>query len=347
MNNLIGGDDTSIVLIIAVIIIIIIVIVVIIISSSTITTAVSTMAPTAVSTMAPTAVSTMAPTTLTTAAPSSDPCNGLADDSLASNVTPACLQKLWLDSGCTKDGDIYPNDNYKGWWNQSPQGTKTVYCDANNSGDKCGAGSFGGTKTDIKAWGSMNDDVHVAGCKGPTIPYQYYQGLDSGGNDIANKPGALKDMLQTCTSDPNCRGFNTNGWMKNTILPKNQWDKWTDEKDKGFYVKKNVQRYEYVSKPNEATKNYNDIKKDCDNIGMRLCNASELCTSGAPNAGLDIFQGQDNWIAVNDKENEWFTFNKAGDRTCKTHTQVAGDVPAWGPGATAGGWYRAGKCCNK
>jgi hypothetical protein len=79
----------------------------------------------------------------------SAPCDGLNDDSPANLVKPDCLQKVWTDSGCTKEGTAYPSDSYKGWWT-----------DAN------GAKTLGGIKTDMKYWGTMTDETHVVGCKG-------------------------------------------------------------------------------------------------------------------------------------------------------------------------------------
>jgi hypothetical protein len=77
------------------------------------------------------------------------PCYGLTDESPANIVKPDCLQKVWSDSGCTKNGTAYPNDNYKGWWN-----------------DGTGSKTFGAIKADMNAWGTLTDDNHVKGCKG-------------------------------------------------------------------------------------------------------------------------------------------------------------------------------------
>ena len=98
----------------------------------------------------------------------SDPCAGLTDNSLASSISHACLQKMFLDAGCSVTGTAYPATPAKGWWNSSPNGATPVYC---NETDKkwpnCGAGNVLTTKNDIKAWATMIDDVHVKGCKGP------------------------------------------------------------------------------------------------------------------------------------------------------------------------------------
>ena len=85
----------------------------------------------------------------------------------------------------------------------------------------------------------------------------------------------------------------------------------------------------------------------CSGQGQRLCSAAELCPSGRPRPGLDKFGRTDNWIAVNNAPNEWVTFNRAGNRLCKTHTQVAGTTPGWGTqtNARGQGFERAAECC--
>ena len=95
-------------------------------------------------------------------APAPAPCAGLTDTSLASSIPVSCLRKLLTDEGCTSSGTVWPADDYDGWWRQSPQGTTTVYCD--NQGTPCGAGNYGTVKSDIKAWATMTDDLHVKGC---------------------------------------------------------------------------------------------------------------------------------------------------------------------------------------
>ena len=94
--------------------------------------------------------------------PAPDPCAGLTDTSLASSVPVSCLRKLLTDEGCTSSGTVWPGDDYDGWWRQSPQGTTKVYCD--DQGTPCGAGNYETVKSDIKAWATLTDDLHVAGC---------------------------------------------------------------------------------------------------------------------------------------------------------------------------------------
>ena len=60
-----------------------------------------------------------------------------------------------------------------------------------------------------------------------------------GGNDIKNAGTTdPKQLVELCAQDSKCLGFNTNGWMKKELKPRDKWDKWTSDKKKGFYVKK-------------------------------------------------------------------------------------------------------------
>ena len=79
-----------------------------------------------------------------------DPCQGVTDATLASAVSDACLQKMWLDAGCSAEGTTYPKTGEKKWYNSSPQGAKLVYCDNGaNKWPNCGAGNVGEVKRDM------------------------------------------------------------------------------------------------------------------------------------------------------------------------------------------------------
>ena len=71
----------------------------------------------------------------------------------------------------------------------------------------------------------------------PIREYVFYQGLDSGGNDIrqdTNKDD-IEKLKEQCDNEEKCIGFNTNGWLKFILNPFSKWTKWTDEPNKGFY----------------------------------------------------------------------------------------------------------------
>ena len=99
--------------------------------------------------------------------------------------------------------------------------------------------------------------------------------------------------------------------------------------------------------PNQPSKSYQDMKTVCENKGKKLCRSSDICNKSrqVTMAGLTSAFTNDNWIAVGDKDNEWLTLNRGGDRYCKTHTEVAGSVPAWGTTTAPGAWERLAKCC--
>jgi hypothetical protein len=80
---------------------------------------------------------------------------------------------------------LYPVDKTinGGWWNR----------------DDKGAGTYGGIKSDMKLWGSLQDYNHVKGCLGPKVtPWKCIRSA-SDGNDIV--PGRLEaDGTVSCLS---------------------------------------------------------------------------------------------------------------------------------------------------
>ena len=65
----------------------------------------------------------------------------------------------------------------------------------------------------------------------------FYQGLDSNLGDIGQFPGTLPEIKAKCLSEPLCKGFNDNGWIKSTIRPIEEWYRWTDDPNKGFRLR--------------------------------------------------------------------------------------------------------------
>jgi hypothetical protein len=117
-----------------------------------------------------------------------DPCAGLTNDTNATQIPVACIQKLLRDEGCGTKGGIYPPDdpNWKGWYRSAPNGNQVVYCDNGaHAWPNCGAGNFGVVKADIHAWATMFDDVHVKGCMGPQCRVAMTPlNADGGGNAV-------------------------------------------------------------------------------------------------------------------------------------------------------------------
>lgn len=75
------------------------------------------------------------------------------------------------------------------------------------------------------------------------ITYTFHQGMDSGGNDMGHSGLAdnIPALKAWCTEREACKGFNTNGWMKYTILPQAQWGRFApdtpENANKGLFVK--------------------------------------------------------------------------------------------------------------
>jgi len=73
------------------------------------------------------------------------------------------------------------------------------------------------------------------------VDYHFYRGLDSCGNDIKYLSGLSKEELKKLSDDDDkCNGFNTLGWIKHTIVPKEKFCTLYGKKnlDDGLYVKK-------------------------------------------------------------------------------------------------------------
>jgi hypothetical protein len=93
-------------------------------------------------------------------------------------------------------------------------------------------------------------------------------------------------------------------------------------------------------------KTWMDMKSTCSSKQQTLCTVVDLCPGGKPVAALNTFPG-DNWMAVNDGDNQWLTYHAdPPDRACQTHTQVAQAAPAWGTSTDPQGFARAAMCCG-
>ena len=65
---------------------------------------------------------------------------------------------------------------------------------------------------------SGNKDIRAPG-------YVFYPGMDSDGYNIGNQSSLMNNvssLASYCDSIKNCRGFNTNGWIKSDIIPQNK-----------------------------------------------------------------------------------------------------------------------------
>jgi len=68
--------------------------------------------------------------------------------------------------------------------------------------------------------------------------YDLYPFMDSSGNDIGKFDGGIRTYAVKCNADPDCLGFNSNGWLKHVIRDQSEWSSWTEDSSKGLYIKK-------------------------------------------------------------------------------------------------------------
>jgi len=75
----------------------------------------------------------------------------------------------------------------------------------------------------------------------PADPLEFYEftpHLDSNGKDIKGYPRkSIYKLAEMCNETPECKGFNSNGWLKHTIRNRSQWKWWTNDPTLGFYLK--------------------------------------------------------------------------------------------------------------
>ena len=62
--------------------------------------------------------------------------------------------------------------------------------------------------------------------------------MDSMGGDLVKLTGTIDHIALACRQIPNCVGFNSNGFLKESLHDYSDWYKWTDDSTKGFYTKK-------------------------------------------------------------------------------------------------------------
>merc|ERR1719230_1069571 len=54
--------------------------------------------------------------------------------------------------------------------------------------------------------------------------YDKKEGKDSGGGNIKRYPEtSVEELEELCSEDPNCKGFNTNGWLKSKVDDEGKW----------------------------------------------------------------------------------------------------------------------------
>ena len=91
-----------------------------------------------------------------------------------------------------------------------------------------------GTRSEWYHWSETADEgIYVKAGS-----YMYHPGLDSSLGDIVHLPGlAVNELKVYCDSDSSCVGFNTNGWIKNSLQSRSEWQSWSMSTEEGLYVK--------------------------------------------------------------------------------------------------------------
>jgi hypothetical protein len=86
---------------------------------------------------------------------------------------------------------------------------------------------------------STNEVEIIPANQPPQRKYAFFQGVDSDGGDIKHESGLtdnISGLENSCNNTEGCVAFNTNGWIKHSVLPRDQWSNWTDDPNKGFYL---------------------------------------------------------------------------------------------------------------
>ncbi len=134
----------------------------------------------------------------------------------------------------------------------------------------------------------------------PKFTYAIHKGQDSNGNDIKKVDGSLADIRDACDSAPDCKGFNTGGYIKHTMA-----SSWTTNPKLDFYEKQNAVEYRRMtgkdSNGNDLRQvqgSLEDIRKACDeapdckgfNTGGYIKHT--MAPSWTTTPGLDFYEKQ-------------------------------------------------------
>lgn len=87
--------------------------------------------------------------------------------------------------------------------------------------------------------------------------YVFWPGYDSPKHDLPEiSASSIGGMLATCNANPNCKGFNSNGYLKTKIEPLGKWQVWTEPGPcDGLFIKKPVGPSDYVVNGNGLREN--------------------------------------------------------------------------------------------
>jgi serine protease len=90
----------------------------------------------------------------------------------------------------------------------------------------------------VRADLAYNNCKESGGNVDPIKGYEFTPFKDSFGYDIRkSSANSVQSYARECNQDSNCKGFNSNGWLKFRIRDSSAWYTWTNDASKGFYVK--------------------------------------------------------------------------------------------------------------
>lgn len=154
------------------------------------------------------------------------------------DLTDDDLMTLWKGQGCLSHGTIISNPTVKAFWR--------------------GLGTVALVQADMKGWKNSigKATANMEGCLGPAKSgcqfdarapgYDFCQDKDSNLNDIRQDTANINNvsaLVSTCDLDPTCAGFNSNGFLKKTIVDPSGWvSAFGNDNTKGLFVKK-VERF--------------------------------------------------------------------------------------------------------
>mmetsp|Transcript_19288 Transcript_19288/g.53775 ORF Transcript_19288/g.53775 Transcript_19288/m.53775 type:complete len:162 (+) Transcript_19288:2-487(+) len=81
----------------------------------------------------------------------------------------------------------------------------------------------------------------TGGASGVDFPgFSFFRGQDFDGGDLVHYDtleGDLPKLASLCKRTPTCAAFNSQGWLKDSILPRGKWYTWSHVPNKGIFIK--------------------------------------------------------------------------------------------------------------
>lgn len=151
---------------------------------------------------------------------------------LPSQLTDSELVDLWKSIGCSSKGTAVLNAGAKAFWRSLP--------------------NIDAVKKDMLGWRNAANKTQAGfvGCFGPNKPgctfdarapaYQFCAFKDSDKGDISTRgdlANNVSGLVSACNADSKCLGFNNNGVLKSVISDPSKFVTWTNDNQKGLFLK--------------------------------------------------------------------------------------------------------------